>query len=276
MKRTAFSPHDEIYINYLQSADKHNMRVQHYHDMYEIYFQLGGRRYLFYDNICYTLERGDIAVILPFDIHYAESRDVEYYERYVVNFSADSFCGILNDEEKYLLTEKIRPCVMRLDQEQTQKLFDFFKNTESFYNKKGFLSGKMLRCALLQLVMYAIECADEKTIVEGKTIEPQLMAVIKYINRNYTKGMTLEELASVSCMSKYHFSRKFKETTGATVFEYLNNVRLTKVHSLLIDTDTSIEEIAQRTGFSSSAQLMRVFKGVYGVSPRTFRKNSRR
>ena len=60
MKRTAFSSHNELYVQYLKSENKHNMSVQHYHDTYEIYLQLSGKRYLFYDNTCYTLERGDL------------------------------------------------------------------------------------------------------------------------------------------------------------------------------------------------------------------------
>lgn len=60
MKRTAFSLHNELYVQYLKSENKHNMSVQHYHDTYEIYLQLSGKRYLFYDNTCYTLERGDL------------------------------------------------------------------------------------------------------------------------------------------------------------------------------------------------------------------------
>lgn len=58
MKRTVFSSHNELYVQYLKSENKHNMSVQHYHDTYEIYLQLSGKRYLFYDNTCYTLERG--------------------------------------------------------------------------------------------------------------------------------------------------------------------------------------------------------------------------
>lgn len=53
MKRTAFSSHNELYVQYLKSENKHNMSVQHYHDTYEIYLQLSGKRYLFYDNTCY-------------------------------------------------------------------------------------------------------------------------------------------------------------------------------------------------------------------------------
>lgn len=62
MKRMAFSPHGNIYVQHLKSSQKHDMSVQHYHDAYEIYFQLEGKRYVFLDNICYTLKRGDVAI----------------------------------------------------------------------------------------------------------------------------------------------------------------------------------------------------------------------
>lgn len=94
MKRKAFSPHDDIYIQYLRNMEKHDMPVQHYHDGYEIFLMLGGKRYLFYDNICFTLERGDMAVLRPFDIHYAQSRDAEYYERFVLNFSETALSAL--------------------------------------------------------------------------------------------------------------------------------------------------------------------------------------
>lgn len=73
-------------------------------------------------------------------------------------------------------------------------------------------------------------------------------------------------------MNKYHLCHTFKEITGATVLEYLNNVRLSKAHSLLMDTGYSMEEIARETDFSSSLNLTRVFKKAYGMAPTQFRK----
>lgn len=63
MKRTAFSPHDDIYVNYIKETKRHDSRVQHYHDEYEIYFQIQGKRYIFFDNMCYALKRGDMLIL---------------------------------------------------------------------------------------------------------------------------------------------------------------------------------------------------------------------
>lgn len=274
MKRTTFSPNNALYIEYVKNTQKYNMPVQHYHDAYEIYLQLAGKRYAFCDNICYTLERGDLVIFRPFDIHYFESRESDYYERYAVNFQENVISGLLSSEEKYVLFDKIKPCVVHLDEEQTATMYDCFKRADMFSKKTGFLAEKLTSTAFLQLTAYTAECIDDKNVIEGNKASPQIVSAIEYINSNYTNQLSLEDIAEKACMSKFHFSRKFKEVTGATVLEYLNNVRLTKVHSLLVSSDESIGAIVEMTGFSSSLHLTRVFKEIYGVAPSVFRKNN--
>lgn len=272
MKATAFSPHEELYIHYLKTNQKNNMPVQHYHDAYEIYLQLDGKRYLFYDNICYTLGRGDMAVFKPFDIHYAESRESDYYERYVLNFHVDALSPILTNSEIYLLTEKINSCVIHLDEEQINELYGYFKRADECANQKGFLIRKLLCSSVLQLIIKVISYTDKSIDAEGEKIAPQIITALKYINKHYSENISLDDISNAAHMSKYYFCRKFHSTTGATVLEYLNNVRLTKVHNLLLSTDMTIDEIASKTGFMSAVNLTRAFKKVYGSAPRDFRK----
>lgn len=272
MKRTAFSPHGDLYVQRIKSTKKNNMPVQHYHDAYEIYLQLSGKRYLFYDNICYTLQRGDMAILKPFDIHYAESREVDNYERYVINFQLEKLSVLLNKAEIHMLSEKISPGVIHLDEEQTQTMYDYFTKTDYFYGQHGFLSEKILYSAVLQLIMQAIKFTDAASLVNGEKVHPQIISAIQYINKHYRENINLEIVSEKLHMSKYYFCRIFHCATGATFGEYLNNVRLTKVHSFLIETDGTLDEIARETGFSSSINLSRAFKKVYNISPRDFRK----
>ena len=99
MLNAVFFPFSEMYINHVKSSEKYDMKIQHYHDAYEIYLQADGERYLFLDDICYTLKQGDLVILKPFDIHYMESRDIDFYERYVLNFSSDMLSGILTKTE---------------------------------------------------------------------------------------------------------------------------------------------------------------------------------
>ena len=69
------------------------------------------------------------------------------------------------------------------------------------------------------------------------------------------------------------FCRLFKRTTGPTALGYLHNIRLARVHNLLLNTIMTLDEIAWETGFTTTVTLARVFKAAYGVAPREFRKS---
>lgn len=276
MKRTAFSPHDNLYINYLKNTKKHDMPVQHYHDMYEILVMLGGKRYLFCDNYCYTMERGTMAVFRPFEIHYAESRESDFYERYVINFRLEALSPLLSGNELHVLEEKLNSCVIDLTEEQTVLLCRLFKQADECSRLKGFLSEKLLLSAVLLLVMYAAGLSEGAETLSGGTADPQIVSVLKYINEHYRSVVMLDDLSDKVGISKFYLCRRFHEVTGATVIEYLNNVRLTKVHNMLLNTKNSIDDIAFETGFSSAVNLSRAFKKLYGVSPSEFRRTKKK
>ena len=272
MKQTEFAPSRKLHIQYLKRTCQYNMPVPHYHDAFEIYFQMAGKRYLFFDNICHVFEAGDVAILRPFNIHYGESREINYYERYVINFKSDIFSKVLTPDEWYLLEKRIVPCVIHLSGEQMQIMCQHFQMAERYSEKTGFLSEKLLESSVLQLVMMLMEYVDQDFIIKGETVEPSIVEVLKFIDGNYQENITLDHMAQIAHMSKYHFCRTFRSVTGTTPLNYVNTVRLTRVHNLLINTTESIDEIARNTGLSSYVNLARVFKKVYGVSPRTFRK----
>lgn len=272
MKRIAFLPHNNLYIQHMKTSQKYNMQVQHYHDAYEIYLQLDGKRYLFFDNICYTLERGAVVIVKPFDIHYAESRESDFYERYVINFHDGDLSVILDDSEIQYLLDKLDSCVLQLDEWQTKALTEDFRRIDEFSKENGVLSKKSLHSALIQLLDRVLSFTGAERAAGGKSVAPYIEKAIKYINMNYRDNLTLDGICEAVSTSKYHFCRSFKTATGATAMEYLNNVRLTKVHNLLLNTKMNIDEIADLTGFSSAVNLTRAFKKVYGSSPRDFRK----
>lgn len=275
MKKTAFSPHDNCYVNYFSSCQKHDMPVQHYHDSYEIYLQLSGRRYLFFDNTCYTLETGSLAVFCPFELHCAESRDIASYSRCVVNFRLDFLHLLLSREECMLLSGKLSSCVMQLSENQTKKLSILFQNLCEAHEQTGFLADKLSAAVLLQIILFVIKCTEKTDIMKGQTAAPEIIVALEYIQKHYKETLSLEQLASAVHLSKYYFCRCFHNATGVPVFEYLNHFRLAKVSHLLLYSDMSIDEIAEETGFSSAASLTRVFKKSHAVTPREFRKKGR-
>ena len=73
-------------------------------------------------------------------------------------------------------------------------------------------------------------------------------------------------------MSKYHFLRMFRETTGTPPLEYRNRIRLEHAKELLQEEKLSIEEVSGMLGYTSASYFSSAFKKAYGVSPKQYQK----
>jgi len=277
VKGTSFVPYEDIFVDYISNEQKSDMKQQHYHDRYEVYFQADGERYLFLDDVCYRLKKGDIYIVRPFALHRCESREIDFYQRYVVNFNSDFLGMLLNEAEIKTITKGLENCVIHLQGRQSEIMEKRFEEMRQYYEyyKKGsrVLSKKVLCASLLQLVSELHELTGTAESAAAESVDIRIVEAIEYMNRNYTKDIGLDDVSRAIGMSRYHFCRAFHEATGATFLEYLNNMRLMTVHKLLKESSRGLNDIAARTGFSSTAHMTRVFKKAYGVSPREFRKS---
>lgn len=84
--------------------------------------------------------------------------------------------------------------------------------------------------------------------------------------------ISMPEVARKVGMAYSHFRREFKARTGRTPVEYASRVRLRQACRFLLSTDATLEEIAERVGFSSGFHLSTQFKKTFGLSPREWRK----
>ena len=278
MFHSAFAPYGDLLIEYLRNPRKSNMLIQHYHDTYEIYLQIAGTRTLILNDICYTLQPGDLYIIRPFELHYTQSRESPFYERYLVSLPPHILTSILSEVEISRLLDNLDSCVIHLEEEQTKRFLELFRRADEYQHRSGFLTEKLVCCSVVELLVYLNDLLKVPSLREdlaGQDIPSEIVTVIHYINHNYQENISLEDAAALVHLSKSHFCRLFHNSTGATFLEYLHNVRLAKVHQMLLATGLPLNEIAARCGFSSTAHLSHVFRSAYGVSPREFRKGNR-
>lgn len=96
---------------------------------------------------------------------------------------------------------------------------------------------------------------------------------LAYIYRHIDSDITLDELARLSSVSKYHFHRIFKEETGENLFDRIASIRLQKSANLLITNRYStISEVAQMCGYSSHSSFIKAFKKRFDFTPSQWRK----
>ena len=98
----------------------------------------------------------------------------------------------------------------------------------------------------------------------------------EYINENYDKKLSIEDLADACGLSYSYFSNCFKRTFGDTPKGYITNLRLNKAKYYLTETALPIKEIASKCGFAHFNTFTSAFKKYIGVSPREYRSNRKK
>ena len=96
---------------------------------------------------------------------------------------------------------------------------------------------------------------------------------LEYMNQNFDKPITLNEVARLANMSDAAFSRFFKQRTGNTFIDSLTEIRLGHASRMLIDTTQSIAEIAYHCGFNNISNFNRIFKKKKNCTPKDFRES---
>ena len=95
---------------------------------------------------------------------------------------------------------------------------------------------------------------------------------ISYINENYRREITLEEIASVVNLSPSYFSKYFKKVTQISFSEYLANLRLEKAIRDMLENNTSVSAAALKNGFANVKSFITQCKKVYKCTPAQYKK----
>jgi len=101
----------------------------------------------------------------------------------------------------------------------------------------------------------------------------QTHRIIAYMKERLDQDISLQELADVVRLSRFHFCSAFRVATGSTPHETLTQLRLDEACRLLISSNQSISEIALAVGFQTPSAFASRFRKVVGLTPRDFRRS---
>jgi AraC family transcriptional regulator len=99
----------------------------------------------------------------------------------------------------------------------------------------------------------------------------RLRRVTEYIEQNLDKDLTLVELAAVVCMSRYHFARLFKGSTGVPPHRFVVRQRIARARGALATPALSIAQVSLMVGFRTPSHFTTVFRRLTGLTPRGYR-----
>jgi AraC family transcriptional regulator len=102
----------------------------------------------------------------------------------------------------------------------------------------------------------------------GGLTRQKLVRAVEYIQAQLDAELTVSGIAQAVGMSRNHFSKLFKESTGQTPYQYVIDTRVKKAKELLTTGKFTISEAAHHLGFVDQSHLTRHFKRVFGLPPK--------
>lgn len=197
------------------------------------------------------------------------------YERYVV--SVDNLLKInLLPSEIYIKILQNRPkdfpYIFEFNNEDADVIVNILKlllKEESSKNYSEHLSNLLIN-QLLIMVFRSNPDFFKNTKTE---FEKTIYNIQDYINENYMEDINLDSIENKFYINKYEVSRNFKKITGYNFKTYLILVRLSKAKDLLVNSNLTIAEIADRIGYGSESLFVRMFKKYENTTPTKYRRS---
>jgi AraC family transcriptional regulator len=107
--------------------------------------------------------------------------------------------------------------------------------------------------------------------VRGGLDSRRLKRVVEFVHAHVDANISLDAMAREACLSRFHFVRAFRQSTGQTPLAYVTAARIARAQELLRQTSSTIEDIALALNFSSSSNFVRTFKREVGLTPSGYR-----
>lgn len=246
----------------------------HWHEHMEWIYVKKGRVQLQINNTIAVLEADELAFVNSRQLHEAIPLDedtelvaIVFNEVLIRNSGLDStearyFEPILNHSLLLPNFLKSDDSICRSIISSVSRLLQEFDDKKTGFEL--FIKGELYRLFGLIIrhhpelwnIQYAARLNDD-----------MITTFLKYLRENSHKPITVTEAAKLVNLSPNHFCSVFKKTTGRTLIEYINLLRVNEAERLLKETVDSIEEIAFKIGFSNSTYFGRVIKKYRNMTP---------
>ena len=231
----------------------------HGHDFYELDIIVGGENVTRLNREEINVKRGDVFFMTPEDFHdYSDGGSLDILNLHFAEdfISKELLFSLVSCGKRYFSLSDDHFC-------RFEKLGYILHELYSEGVDRRVIS-RLVESLLLLLLR---ESKDSEAVSQSENIQKAIV----YINAHFKENPTLSEVASIIPFNERYFCKRFKEYTGESYKEYLKKLKLSYARRLLLVTDYSIIEIAERSGYQTQSHFNREYKEYYGVTPRETR-----
>lgn len=228
-------------------------------DCYIVLYTIKGSGILEYMGNEYTVNENQVIFIDSRIYHKYRTANCEKWEFFFMLISGvgvHAYYDILFSEKYYVL--------------------DFFDDNiiKKFIDTMLYLDGKHSQQFELWACRQINDFLIQLFFLNSEYANTDFVDVLEYIEKNIDKKLTIDELAEICRMSKYHFIRKFKKVYSETPYGYISRVKVNKAKALLLSSNHTVDEISILVGFNDTNTFIRSFKKYTGETPHRYRESN--
>lgn len=287
LKMLSYLMPNVVGINRWKSRELGPRKPCYHGDLDEIVFVFNGNGTYIINGKEYPVSKKDVVLIKPNELHlFTDSSDMECIslhfsfshldlvkygiKKSIYNSRRDEFLDFLTNH--YPNIHKISTMEGSQILNKAQHLFLEFQTPSP--GSKLMISLYFIEVLILLARNYLYGKNANNLVAEQTKTRNEIMVrqILQYIESNYTNPINPTELFKNYYMHPNYCRFIFKKTIGSSVSHYILQKRMNEAKRLLVDTDLSIEEIAEKVGISDYFYFLRAFKKVYSVTPNSLRK----
>lgn len=210
----------------------------------------------------YTATAGDWFFIPANATHSYANHNEKLFQKYWMHFDIYP-----NNELFHILN---LPYLVKV--KKGSKAYKLFRQYAALSSSDKLLDKINVKSILMQLIAEYINLAISDSISVKSISDTKIDDVLRFINNNIEKPLSVTELADAFHLHPNHFIRFFKSKTGQTPAKYVKAKKMETAKRYLEDSDLYVTEIMEKIGENDSASFSKQFKSCYSLSPREYRK----
>ncbi len=241
---------------------------KHAHEEYSLGVTLQGRQDFFCQKAFHKSSSGNVLIFNPEDVHDGHSGGEQQLKYKMLYVHPDEFRPLFSalGYQKSSVLRLNQPMVDNpILRHQILRFSSIIQ--ESNYSKVEFESG------LFQIAQSLVAMSGNLDLgtQTSKRADKLLLRARDYIMASLEHNISIDDIAKVANMSKFHFIRQFRQQFGITPHQYVLSCRVNLARRML-ESGKSLNQAAFEAGFADDSHLNRHFKRIYGVTPKRFQR----
>lgn len=254
-------------ISFFKANFKHFSFDRHTHDEYALGVIEEGTQVFSHKGSTWTAPAGSLITVNPDEVHDGRALLDSGY-RYRILYLDPALVKEILKEHEGISEELFFPTPRADDSRQARKLSRILNHLENLGPSEQLEAEALLYPQIAEL--FAVHAGRRDSSPSVKNSIPVERA-IEYIRSHATRNITLEELAQLAGLSRFHFLRVFKDSAGCSPHFFQIQKRL-HIARHEIEEGRSLRDAALNAGFADQSHMSRRFKAAFGMTPGQFRK----